>query len=428
MKNTLRILVIILFSVILFQNCQKSDFVVVTGILRDSVTNLPLEGIQIEVDGKQLYSAEDGSFTLDGAKPGKHNVYIYDRSRQYYSKQSNILVSEGRVNKADFRLHPIPQPQVVSGSVSKITGAKASAKGSIKFKVGTYNQYGHVWSSTSIFPSLTENTGYTNFGQGSGTINFESEITSLEPNLVYYIRAYVVTSAGQAIYGDVLAFRTSELDLDAGLIFNFPFDNNNLDHSGNGFNLSAESGFWPYSSPTYTTDRFGTPQKACRFVNSKWYGGGHHAVNDFTVSLWFRKNNLWEPNQEHLIQIGDRYSGRTQERIIITQEPAPASLSVAFYVNGSLGTKYKISLNRYPALDTWHHVVARREGTTFSMYLNGILISSISCPSDVLPTSSYFNIGGAWLPAYQQFHGDLDEVRFYNRALSDNEIQYLSKN
>ena len=60
--------------------------------------------------------------------------------------------------------------------------------------------------------------------------------------------------------------------------------------------------------------------------------------------------------------------------------------------------------------------------------MDGVLIKSINCPPDLLPQSHWYNIGGGWVATgytYEQFYGDLDELRLHNRALSDTEIQYL---
>ncbi|HEX3007650.1 MAG TPA: LamG domain-containing protein, partial [Bacteroidales bacterium] len=99
-------------------------------------------------------------------------------------------------------------------------------------------------------------------------------------------------------------------------------------------------------------------------------------------------------------------------------------------INGSFGTDYRISVNSHPSLNTWHHILTQRNGSKFFLYIDGIKISSIDCPSDLLPSTRYTNIGGAWIGttgAYQQFKGDIDDLRLYDRALSDDEIIYLSK-
>lgn len=74
----------------------------------------------------------------------------------------------------------------------------------------------------------------------------------------------------------------------------------------------------------------------------------------------------------------------------------------------------------------WHHVVATRQGNLFSIYIDSVLKSSLTTAvGDMsMPGESLF-IGKGKFTDY--FHGSLDDVRIYNRALSVGEIQSLYK-
>lgn len=77
-----------------------------------------------------------------------------------------------------------------------------------------------------------------------------------------------------------------------------------------------------------------------------------------------------------------------------------------------------------PASGAWHHVVARQEGTTGSLYVDGVRRASGTLPAIGNGAGSIsfgrFNSGDHWY-----FNGQIDEVRIYNRALSDKEISEL---
>ena len=409
---------------LLFQNCQKSDFLVVTGVVRDSITNKPIEGAYVSINGKWLLSKADGTFTTGNMRPGKVNIGAGYREGYYYKSQSAII-SDGRINMINIDLRPIPEPEIITGAITNIKKYSATASGRLNLKGGIYaEQYGLCWSNSDARPTIDNNTGFVTFNYGTGNQSFNTNLTGLLAETIYYVRSYLKTSSGTIIYGKTVAFVTSERDIDDGLIYYFPFDGNGSDISGNGHDLSPEMG-----TPGYTTDRFGNVNKACHFSSGKWYDSGTPALSDFTVSLWFRKNNFWENSEEHLFQIGDSYSGENNDnRFYMTQGVNPNFFNAGFKIGGTFGSDYKLSLGSYPSLNEWHHALAQRKGSTFYFYIDGVLVNSMSCPSDILPSSHWFNVGGAWIAggAYQQYHGDLDDLRLYGRALSDVEITYLS--
>ena len=73
-------------------------------------------------------------------------------------------------------------------------------------------------------------------------------------------------------------------------------------------------------------------------------------------------------------------------------------------------------------LGTWSHLAAAHNGTQLLLYVNGAQVAS-KPESDLIPiTSLPLTIGGDAI--YDQFwHGRIDEVRVYNRALTPAEIQ-----
>ena len=78
-------------------------------------------------------------------------------------------------------------------------------------------------------------------------------------------------------------------------------------------------------------------------------------------------------------------------------------------------------------LNEWVFIVCTYNGTAFAGYKNGSLVST-SSPSFAPNTSSPLRIGAgvteSTTPSYF-FNGQVDELRFYNRALSDTEIKQL---
>jgi hypothetical protein len=77
------------------------------------------------------------------------------------------------------------------------------------------------------------------------------------------------------------------------------------------------------------------------------------------------------------------------------------------------------------AENTWYYIVGTYDGSVKRLYVNGELIASLS-QTGILPTNTLpLTIGSApnWYGTF--FNGIIDEVRIYNRALSEDEIKHL---
>jgi len=103
-------------------------------------------------------------------------------------------------------------------------------------------------------------------------------------------------------------------------------------------------------------------------------------------------------------------------------------------VNGDLSLHYYDTAPGFHAVgvgqviwhvDEWHLVVATKNATGHKIYLDGELKNSdTNVNNDNYATTRMISLGArAWTnPQVAFFNGALDEVRVYNRALSDDEI------
>jgi glucose/arabinose dehydrogenase/chitodextrinase len=73
-------------------------------------------------------------------------------------------------------------------------------------------------------------------------------------------------------------------------------------------------------------------------------------------------------------------------------------------------------------LNTWTHVALTYDGSLLRLYVNGNLVASQPASGTIQTNSSPLRIGGN-VPYGEFFGGLIDEVRIYNRALSQAEIQ-----
>ena len=83
-------------------------------------------------------------------------------------------------------------------------------------------------------------------------------------------------------------------------------------------------------------------------------------------------------------------------------------------------------------LNTWYHVATSYDGTTSKIYINGILNNTVtvvpSVTTTVQPNTYQFHIGCSQViggTGNQFMDGEIDDFRYYNRALYDAEVKQL---
>jgi hypothetical protein len=77
------------------------------------------------------------------------------------------------------------------------------------------------------------------------------------------------------------------------------------------------------------------------------------------------------------------------------------------------------------ALNTWTHLALVYDGSILKLYKDGVLAASLTTSGNLVANVKEINIGRFPTATTQRFNGIIDEVRIYNRALSDAEIQAL---
>jgi hypothetical protein len=79
-------------------------------------------------------------------------------------------------------------------------------------------------------------------------------------------------------------------------------------------------------------------------------------------------------------------------------------------------------------LNKWQHVALTYEsGKRSCFYCNGVQIGNWQISKDLPPNNSSLLIGYDPFGGDEYFIGDMDDVRLYNRALSEKEIRELYK-
>ncbi|MCV9928655.1 SBBP repeat-containing protein [Flavobacterium sp. LS1R49] len=126
-------------------------------------------------------------------------------------------------------------------------------------------------------------------------------------------------------------------------------------------------------------------------------------TSDFSVESWIKTTNTETQVVVGGIQSGDFWLGVEDNKAV-------------FSISGS-GVESTVDVND----GQWHHIAGVRNSGIISIYVDGILSNSIGNNSNIVLTSNDITIG-SFSDAYN-FNGDIDEVRIWNRALIQAEIQ-----
>jgi hypothetical protein len=254
-------------------------------------------------------------------------------------------------------------------------------------------------------------------------------------HLIIFISLFVcVSSCRKFVWdnpNDTIGPKSEPVSLKEGLVAYYPFNGNANDESGNGNNGTV-------NGATLTTDRFDNSNKAYSFDGVNDYivsSSTISSLNSVTISGFAYTSNSMGGAFVHIGQDDGINCGG----IGIGRGTANSDVGMSFW-NLYPGLKL-ISLvscvNYYNsnisiADNEWIHFVLVKQGNIFYYYLNGIKVAESQIGNVNTPTPKFF-FGTTGMPPpigiYSTcFSGKLDDIRIYNRALTQEEITYLANN
>jgi hypothetical protein len=213
-----------------------------------------------------------------------------------------------------------------------------------------------------------------------------------------------------------------------GLVACYPFEGNANDASGNGNNGTK------YGDVVYVPGKIG---QAAKFDGLGDYIDIANSVAlnpaQLTISAWIQVANLSmlsgdptsvnhhivfnKENQYELAMFGSAYS--------------PDKISageISFALNPYYPSWFWIPTGNFPELQQFKHVVLTfDQNSVAKLYVNGQKVKENPYPSALKPTSGCLRIGARGCPSTANafFNGLIDELRIYNRAITDAEITQL---
>jgi PKD repeat protein len=330
------------------------------------------------------------TFGDGGTSIAANPVYTYQTNGAFVAR---LTVSDGTnsTTSSGLSIGAGNQPPIAKATAAPIAGAPPLA---VAFS-----------SLGSLDPEGASLTYAWTFGDGAtSTAANPSHTYLVASNYVAYLTVSDGTNTARSINLTINVFNPS-----TGLVAAFGFE------EGSGSSISDESGngnSGTISGATWTNSgRFG---KALSFDGI----GAKVTINDsasldltsgMTLEAWVYPTALggW---RDIIFKAVDIYylSGSSP------QASVPATGGT--YASGPLYGTSALPLN------TWSHLAATCDGTTLSLYVNGVQTASRPETGSVNISSGAVTIGGD--ATYGQFwDGLIDEVRIYNRALSAGEIQ-----
>ncbi len=189
--------------------------------------------------------------------------------------------------------------------------------------------------------------------------------------------------------------------LDVGLVAYYPFKGDATDESGNGYDGTV-------NGATLTADRFGNADSAYHFDGSSSYIDLGNMGGFKTVSMWVKQASRSE---------FDFYFGHNDFRLYASSvENGRLSFGDG---SGSLTSSVQMDSQA----GQWVHVVAVSDGANSKVYFNG---TNATVTGKTLAATSISDVNlGRWTGGTHYLNGDLDDIRIYDRVLSDQEIQSL---
>jgi len=225
MKRILPLLVLVCFvaGAVITNSCKKDPDMptltttALTNITINSVTSGGViksdGGAEVTVRGVCWSTSANptvgDSHTSDGTGVGSFvsNVTGLTPNTQYHIRAyATNKAGTAYGNDLSFTTTPIVVPTLTTVEASSITLNSAVSGGNITSDGNAAITAKGVCWSTSQTPTVSDSTT----SDGTGTGDFVSTMTQLDPNTTYYVRAYATNSAGTA-YGNEVSFTTNSI-------------------------------------------------------------------------------------------------------------------------------------------------------------------------------------------------------------------------
>ena len=290
---------------------------------------------------------------------------------------------------------------------------------------------GTTWNNTTYPSGLTGSMKYVPqsrrlYASGSNALYYSDDFGASWSS-------YTIPDGGSGNriqrYGNTLLWGTSvglfskaidTSSLAQGLVAYYPFNGNANDESGNGYNGTIHGA-------SLTTDRFGnTSAFYLDGASSISVPGFNAKPQNFSVSLWFQATSNGDAGNRKFVHLCD-----VNNRLAYAwtlgwfTDPSNPPNTVLFQLNWTPSGSLNVPAGNVLQNGRWYHVVSLWDGNKAQVYIDGqLVVTDVVTPS----TISYPSVAGLYIGYDSQmgyYQGKLDDIRIYNRVLSQTEIDSL---
>jgi hypothetical protein len=191
-----------------------------------------------------------------------------------------------------------------------------------------------------------------------------------------------------------------------GLIGWWPFNGNANDESGNGNNGTV-------NGATLTNDKNGKKNSAYSFNGlNNYISTSRTSLSNFSFSIWF--------NTAQIVPYSSLIDAYKENWEIYLSSLRPT------FTTFSSPSKYTEYISDQSIIkNQWNHLVCTFSSGTVKMYLNNLLISTFQNVNITSNTNGNYYFGASISGTPQFYNGILDDISYYNRAISEQEVNQL---
>ena len=241
-------------------------------------------------------------------------------------------------------------------------------------------------------------------------INMKTTSLNLQFRLLIFSIVFFCTTPIQA-----------EDSFDAGLQAYYPFSGNGVDASGNNHHGNV-------SGAQLTTDRNNSVDSAYSFdgndvivvpEDSEVF---NFQETGFSIGYWLKLDSSQQTSSLPVVAGYGGWSVKGWDIVV-------SGTNLVFNLRSDTDTSCSKYISLTDSQNQWLHFAATFSDTTLSIFKNGGLVGQVDCP-EYYPTSGYDLTLGAsskFDNGYAGLVGQLDDVRIYNRAITQMEVAELSE-
>ena len=259
--------------------------------------------------------------------------------------------------------------------------------------------------------AFEEPTNIKELGLESFTLNYDGLVKGISIAPIIKLESGKEKSTSIA---DKFEFSNKQIIKNLGPVSWWRFEGDARDEVGKNHGME-------YGGVSYINGKYG---KACEFNGSSYIDvpddDSLDITDTITIEAWiYRTSNT--PVDQRIVQKGDT---NNQYALMFEELPTSENLKARLNING---VDKLFTFDKTVGLNTWHHVVLTYNGSQARGYVDGIGSTPISATGSIGISEDNFQIGrrGDGITPSTYFKGAIDELRIYNKILTEKQIKAL---